>query len=111
MRALSTAVQRMAIALGALGLLTSPTWGQADALPPNTIDCRAFERLPDGNWRVGPPTTFDFGNIKGTILAHQTITPNFLNLGDLDLFDVIEQKCGRSRRGQRDTGERTRRRD
>ena len=98
LRAIRTAAGWMVTALGAAGLLTSPGWAQSDSLPPNTIDCRAFDKLSDGNWRVGEPTTFDFGTTKGTILAHQTIRPQGFNLGDMDLFAVIEKKCGRARR-------------
>ncbi len=98
MCAIRTAAYWMAAALGAAGVLTSPAWARSNSLPPNTIDCGAFDRLPDGTWRVGPPTTFDFGTVKGTILAHETIMPHLLKLGDMDLFDVIEKKCRRARR-------------
>lgn len=98
MRGISIAAYGMTIALGTSGLLMSPASGQIDPLPPNTIDCRAFDKLSDGSWRVGSATTFDFGDIKGTILAHQTIAPNSFNLGQMDLFDIIEKKCRRGRR-------------
>lgn len=63
-------------------------------LPENTIDCKAFQKLPDGNWYVGPPTTFDIGNVKRATMADQRIAPRFLNMGGADLYDVLERKCG-----------------
>jgi hypothetical protein len=46
-------------------------------LPSNTIDCAVFKKTPNGNWYVGPRTTFDVGHLKqsgyGIILLFRMI--------------------------------------
>jgi hypothetical protein len=54
------------------------------SLPPNTIDCSAFAKLPGGSWHVGASTTFDIGPFKG------------LGIRNFDLYDILERKCGRT---------------
>ena len=40
-------------------LVSSFAQAQADTeLPPNTIDCAAFKKTPNGNWYVGPSNYF-----------------------------------------------------
>ena len=47
---------------------------EAPELPPNTIDCTAFAKARDGNWRVGAQTTFNIGTAKGITLSGMTFT-------------------------------------
>jgi hypothetical protein len=47
-------------------------------------------------WFVGAPATFDIGNTKALTLGNTLITPNFKKVGDVNLYDVLEQKCGDS---------------
>ena len=69
----------------------------APELPPNTIDCTAFTKARNGNWRVGAPTTFDFGTAKGITLSGITVNPRSVPLGGGDLYETLESKCaGRS---------------
>jgi len=65
----------------------------APELPPNTIDCAGFTKATDGNWRVGAPTTFDFGTAKGITLSGITVNPRSVPLGGGDLYDALENKC------------------
>ena len=54
---------------------------EARELPPNTIDCTAFTKARDGDWRVGAPTTFDIGAAKGITLRGVTVRPGSDLLG------------------------------
>ena len=42
--------------------------------PPNTIDCAAFKKTPNGNWYVGPQTTFDIGPFKAIRLGNYKLS-------------------------------------
>jgi hypothetical protein len=66
---------------------------EAPELPPNTIDCTAFVKARDGNWRVGAPTTFDIGTAKRITLGGVTVRPLSVPLGGGDLYDALESKC------------------
>jgi len=68
----------------------------SNSLPPNTIDCAAFTKQPNGNWYVGAPTTFDIGSVKHMTLSQSVIDPHFMNVGGADLYDVLNRKCGGS---------------
>jgi hypothetical protein len=63
-------------------------------LPPNTIDCSAFTKMPSGIWHVSAGTTFDLGNIKSINLGDMDIGPHLAKVGNIDLYDVLERKCG-----------------
>ena len=67
--------------------------------PPNTIDCAAFKKTPNGNWYVGPQTTFDIGPFKAIRLGNYLVVPHDTNSSfrGVDLYDVLERKCGGSR--------------
>ena len=66
---------------------------EAPELPPNTIDCTAFTKGRDGDWRVGAPTTFDIGAAKGITLRGVTVRRGSDLLGGGDLYEVLEGKC------------------
>ena len=65
-------------------------------LPPNTIDCAAFQKTPNGNWYVGPRTTFDIGPVKAIGLSNYLVIPHDTNSSfhGIDLYDILERKCG-----------------
>ena len=65
----------------------------ARTLPRNTIQCPAFEKLPDGTWHVGE-ATFRIGNFKKMVFTNLTIGPHFFTFGGADLFAVLQRKCG-----------------
>jgi hypothetical protein len=66
-------------------------------LPPNTIECGAFVKRPNGNWYAGQPTTFDIGTTKRVTVGNQEISPRAFNFGGTDLYTLLERKCGGSR--------------
>jgi hypothetical protein len=68
----------------------------ANLLPPNTIDCAAFQKTPNGNWYVGPRTTFDVGPLKAIRLGNYLVIPHDANSSfrGVDLYGILERKCG-----------------
>ena len=85
---------RTALVAGVLTFAFSCAAAQeAPELPPNTIDCTAFTKARDGNWRVGAPTTFDIGAAKGITLSGVTVRPGSVLFGGGDLYEVLESKC------------------
>jgi len=66
-------------------------------LPPNTIDCAAFQKTPNGNWYVGSRTVFDVGPLKAIGLRNYLVIPHDTNSSfrGIDLYDILERKCGR----------------
>jgi hypothetical protein len=62
-------------------------------LPSNSIDCAVFSKLPNDHWHVGAPTKFEIG--PPTVnLSQMDIEPHAVQIGDFDLYDVLERKCG-----------------
>ncbi|GEC58645.1 hypothetical protein ABIF38_005031 [Bradyrhizobium japonicum] len=78
----------LCILIGLFGLVA------AASAQPNTIDCSAFSKRPDGTWYVGAPTTFDVGQTTSITVAARAVGHNFMNIAGDDLFDLIEAKCG-----------------
>jgi len=78
-----------------------PLVALADDIVPNSIDCAAFARLPDGSWRVDGTTTFDAGAATAVTLSNKNIRPGTMDVGGADLFDVIEAECGNSGQAKR----------
>jgi len=68
----------------------------AKAMPPNTIDCAAFKKTPNGNWYVGARTTFDIGPHKAISLSNYLVIPHDTNSSfrGFDLYEILERKCG-----------------
>ena len=78
-------------------LVSSFALARADTeLPPNTIDCAAFKKTPNGNWYVGPRTTFDVGPLKAIGLGNYLVIPHDTNASfrGVDLYNILERKCG-----------------
>ncbi len=67
-----------------------------EVLPPNTIDCATFNKTPNGNWYVGPRTTFDVGPLKAISLSNYLVIPHDTNSSfrGVDLYEILERKCG-----------------
>jgi hypothetical protein len=81
-------------------LVSSLALARADKeLPPNTIDCAAFKKTPNGNWYVGTRTTFDVGPLKAIGLGNYLVIPHDTNSSfrGVDLYAILERKCGASR--------------
>ena len=64
-------------------------------LPSNNIDCAVFSKLPNDRWHVGSATTFEIGPQRVN-LSPMDIEPYAIQIGDFDLYDVLERKCGGS---------------
>jgi hypothetical protein len=89
-------MQVRAIMLG-LVVSTSAMWGssftalaqKSPPLPPNSLDCNAFTKNPDGSWTAhddAKPLDID-GNTQ-TNVAGSTITD-----GSTDLYQLLETIC------------------
>jgi hypothetical protein len=64
-------------------------------LPPNTIDCNGFTKLPNGAWYAKADNpSFDLGNVKHMTITSSTFGTRGLNLGGYDLATVLDAKCG-----------------
>jgi hypothetical protein len=82
-------------------LAASLTWAsrseaQDMPLPPNTLPCDAFMKKSDGTWFATRPVTFDIGNVKNFNLDGGAITPKSQNLGGVDLYVLLDAKCGKT---------------
>jgi hypothetical protein len=64
-------------------------------VPSNNIDCAVFSKLPNDRWHVGAPTKFEIGPQRVN-LSPMDIEPHAIQIGDFDLYDVLERKCGGS---------------
>jgi len=67
----------------------------AEDLVPNTLNCAAFNKTPDGKWTAVQTITFDAGAVSGMTLSKGTgVGPHAINV-NVDLYDLIEAKCGK----------------
>jgi hypothetical protein len=69
---------------------------QDSPLPPNTLPCDAFTKKSDGTWFATRPVTFDVGNAKNLNLDGGAITPKSQNFGGVDLYVLLDAKCGKT---------------
>jgi hypothetical protein len=69
---------------------------QDTPLPPNTLPCDAFTKKSDGTWFATRPVTFDVGNAKNLNLDGGAITPKSQNFGGVDLYVLLDAKCGKT---------------
>ena len=63
-----------------------------NALPPNTIDCAQFDKKGDA-WKARGTVLFTLGEHKETLTDTSVSRREFV-FGDIDLFDLLEKKCG-----------------
>jgi len=92
--------RRVCVAAAAAFLLdlfgaTLPALAQDAPVPPNTLPCEAFAKKGEGAWMAKRPVTFDVGNAKNLTLDPGEITPKTHNLGGIDLYVLLEAKCGK----------------
>ena len=85
-------VRRSLIVCTALAFAAGATVAQTRDLPPNTINCAAFAKLPNGDWHVGARTSFVFGRTK-QVMENQTIKPRLFFLSAFDFYEVLQRKC------------------
>lgn len=67
--------------------------GPTQPIPPNTIDCKQFRKVGQAWTEIGT-AVFDVGNVKQTSLSDSSIMPHFMNVGGVDLYYILETKCG-----------------
>jgi hypothetical protein len=67
---------------------------KVSTLPKNTIDCKQFKRTGPKEWIEVGTAVFDLGSIKDITLTDQPVTPGYFKFGGLDLYPVLEGKCG-----------------
>jgi hypothetical protein len=67
---------------------------KAPKLPENTIDCKQFKKTGPQEWIEVGTAVFDLGEIKDIHLTDQPVIPRYFKFGGIDLYPVVEQKCG-----------------
>jgi hypothetical protein len=78
---------------------TSPTTAASPptstkSIPPNTINCRDWQRNADSTWIASPTAKpFDIGGHKDIKYAGRKIERYSAMFDDTDLWDVLEAKC------------------
>jgi len=75
------------------GCLVVPAAAE-DALPRNSIDCGKFIKEQNGSWRAREITTFDIGDVTSLTVGPSEISPGSLHVGGVDVYEVLEKKCG-----------------
>jgi hypothetical protein len=64
-------------------------------IPPNTISCDGFKKMPNGEWFALPNNPpFDLGAAHQITIASSNVPPRGYRLGGYDLYTVLEAKCG-----------------
>jgi hypothetical protein len=77
-------------------LLVTTASAQTTKLRPNTLSCAGFTKNPDGSWHAGSNTQpFDIGSQKHEWIHDADITPNLVKFDDVDLYSLLEAKCGK----------------
>ncbi len=67
---------------------------KVSALPKNTIDCMQFKKTGPKEWVEVGTAVFDLGSIKDIHLTDQPVAPGYFKFGGIDLYPVLEGKCG-----------------
>ncbi len=62
--------------------------------PKNTVDCKQFKKTGPKEWIEVGTAVFDLGEIKDINLTDQPVTPGYFKFGGIDLYPVLEGKCG-----------------
>jgi tetratricopeptide (TPR) repeat protein len=63
-------------------------------LPENTIDCKQFKKTGPQEWIEVGTAVFDLGKIPDINLTNQPVKPRSFKFGGIDLYPVLEGKCG-----------------
>jgi tetratricopeptide (TPR) repeat protein len=79
----------------ATGFVTSAAAQEKEArLPENTIDCKQFKKTGPQEWIEVGTAVFDLGKIADINLTNQPVKPRSFKFGGIDLYPVLEGKCG-----------------
>jgi len=83
------------IFISAIGfLMPAAAQDKVSALPKNTVDCKQFKRAGPKEWIEVGTAVFDLGEINDITLTDQPVTPGYFKFGGIDLYPVLEGKCG-----------------
>jgi hypothetical protein len=63
-------------------------------LPKNTIDCSQFTKRGPQEWIENGTAVFNLGSIEDINLTNQPVTPGYYRFDGIDVYNVLEQKCG-----------------
>lgn len=66
----------------------------APQLPKNSIDCNQFKKTGPKEWIEVGTAVFDLGATKDINLTDQPVTPGYFRFSGIDVYPVLEQKCG-----------------
>ena len=66
------------------------------SLYPDNVECKYFDKTGYKTWQLRDRSTVDLGNWGAAFPITGAITPGTFVSKGLDLFDVLEKKCGRS---------------
>ncbi len=92
-------MRAFAVTASILAIICTSAFAQTKSeLPPNTIDCNGFQKLPNGGWYAKADNpSFDLGNSKHITMTNSTFGSRAFNIGGYDLADVLDRKCGTSK--------------
>ncbi len=83
------------ILISAIGLaMPAAAQDKGSKLPENTIDCRQFKKSGPQEWIEVGTAVFDLGQITDINLTAQPVRPRSFKFGGIDLYPVLEGKCG-----------------
>jgi tetratricopeptide (TPR) repeat protein len=87
---------RQALVLISIFGLSIPAAAQVKdtMLPRNTIDCRQFKKSGANEWTEVGTAVFNLGDVDDINLTDQPVTPGYFKFGGIELYAVLEGKCG-----------------
>ena len=74
--------------------LSASAQDKAPQLPENSINCKQFRKTASDEWTEVGTAVFDLGSVKDINLSDQPVRPRYFKFGGVDLYPVLEQKCG-----------------
>ena len=88
-------LRQILIFISAIGFwMPAVAQDKVSALPKNTVDCKQFRKTGPKEWIEVGTAVFDLGAIKDINLTDQPVTPGYFKFGGIDLYPVLEGKCG-----------------
>ena len=88
-------LRQILIFISAIGFwMPAVAQDKVPALPKNTVDCKQFKKTGPKEWIEVGTAVFDLGGIKDINLTDQPVTPGYFKFGGIDLYPVLEGKCG-----------------
>jgi hypothetical protein len=83
---------RALLVIAILAASTTLTAAQGTDQPKADIDCSAFQREPNGIYKVTKPTMVIIGQSRMGI-GQSTIGPHGMMIGGVDLYEYLERNC------------------